>query len=106
MKYLMRCDNGTEFFNTDVKKLLTENGIMYERITPYTPEQNGFIERDNGTIQELARTMLIASGLTRTLWPEAVRTAVYMWNRSCSTRNSDATPYELWLGEKPQLGHG
>lgn len=71
VKYL-RCDNATEFFNADVKKLLSSNGIVYERITPYTPEQNGFIERDNRTIQESARTMLIASGLSKTLWPEAV----------------------------------
>lgn len=72
VKYL-RCDNGTELINADVKKLLSTNGIVYERITPYTPEQNGFIERDIRTIQESARTMLIASGLDKSLCPQAVR---------------------------------
>lgn len=100
-----RSDNGGEFINNDVMKLLSTNGVVFERITANTPEQNGFIERDNRTIQESARTMLIASGLEKMLWPEAIRTAVYILNRSCSSRNSTTTPFYLWFGEKPHLGH-
>lgn len=101
----MRCDNGGEFMNKDVMKLLSSNGVAFERITAFTPEQNGFIERDNRTILESARTMLIASGLEKRLWPEAVRAAVYILNRSCNSRNPTTTPFELWFGEKPYLGH-
>lgn len=85
MKYL-RCDNGTEFINADVKNLLSRKGIVFERIKPYTAEQNGFI---GGTIAQFR---------SKSLWPEAVRTAVYIWKRSCSKRNPETTPYELWLG--------
>lgn len=70
-----------------------------------TPEQNGFIERDNRTVQESARTMLISSGLGKSLWPEAVRTAVYILNRTTNTRNRMKTPFEMWFGEKPHLDH-
>ncbi len=58
---------------------------MLEKKSPYTPEQNGFIERDNRTVQESARTMLLASGLGKLLWPEAVRSAVNILKRSTSS---------------------
>lgn len=70
-----RFDNGTKFVNHKVKNLLKNNGILIEYITAYTPVQNGKIERDNRTVQESARTMLIASGLPKMLCPEAVLTA-------------------------------
>lgn len=100
-----RFDNGSEFNNKNVKKLLKKEGIQIEWISPYTPEQNGRIERDNRTVQESARTMLIASGLPKFLWPEAVRTAVYLLNRSTNSNCIGSTPYEMWFGSKPNLSH-
>lgn len=100
-----RFDNGLEFVNRDVKNLLSKEGITWEHVSAYTREQNGRIERDNRTIQESARTMLIASGLKKFLWPEAVRTAVYLLNRSTSSKCVGSTPYEKWFGTKPDLSH-
>lgn len=101
----IRFDNGREFVNRKVKDLLSKEGVTREHITPYTPEQNGLIERDNRTVQESARTMLIASGLPKILWPEAVRTAIYILNRSTNSKCIDRTPYEKWFNSKPELGH-
>lgn len=101
----IRCDNGTEFINKNVTTMLAGRGITFERIAPYTPQQNGFIERDNRTVQESARTMLIASDLGKSLWPEAVRTAVYLLNRSPGSRDPKTTPFEQWFCEKPALDH-
>lgn len=101
----IRYDNGTEFINSNVSKLVSKHGIVLDRIAPYTPEQNGVVERDNRTVGESARTMLIASGLGKALWPEAMRTAVYMLNRTTNKKNTKQTPFELWFGEKPYLGH-
>ena len=101
-----RFDNGKEFFNRRVLvDLLEKEGIQVECITPYTPEQNGRIERDNRTVQESARTMLIASDLSKSLWSEAVRTAVYLLNRTTNSSCDGSTPYEKWFGRKPYLGH-
>lgn len=63
----IRCDNGSEFINEKNKEVLSKRGIIFERIAPYTPEQNGLIECDNRTVQESARTMLIATGLPKSL---------------------------------------
>ncbi|KAK9720218.1 hypothetical protein QE152_g22188 [Popillia japonica] len=49
--------------------------------------------------------MLIGSGLPKTLWPEAVRTATYLLNRSTNSTCVGSTPYEKWFGLKPDLSH-
>lgn len=96
-------DNGTEFVNQDLNKYLDEKGIEHSVSAPYTPQQNGYIERDIQTITQAARTMLNQSNLPRKLWAEAVNTAVYVLNRVPSTKNPDTTPYELWFKKKPNV---
>ncbi len=60
-----RFDNSSEFNNQNVKSLFRKEGILIEYIAPYTPQQNGRIERDYRTVQESARKMLIVSGLSK-----------------------------------------
>ncbi|GJV50933.1 retrovirus-related pol polyprotein from transposon TNT 1-94 [Tanacetum coccineum] len=57
--------------------------------------QNGFIERRNRTLIEVARTMLIYEKALLFLWAEAVATACYTQNRSIIRLRHDKTPYEL-----------
>ncbi|CAL1681040.1 unnamed protein product [Lasius platythorax] len=95
---VLRTDNGTEYCNRDMKRLLANKGIRHETTAPGTPEQNGKAERENRTIVESARTMLEAKSLPKVLWAEAVNTAVYILNRTSSTSNTLATPYEVWHG--------
>ena len=54
----VRSDNGSEFQNTNVEEFLDEEGIKHEFSAPYTPQQNGILERKNRTLIEAARTML------------------------------------------------
>jgi transposase InsO family protein len=49
----IRSDDDTEFKNTQ-----DEEGIKHEFSAPYTPQQNGVIERKNQTLIEIARIML------------------------------------------------
>jgi transposase InsO family protein len=46
------------FRNTQVEDLLDEEGIKHELSAPYTPQQNGIVERKNHTLIEATRTML------------------------------------------------
>ena len=39
-----------------------EHGLSHNFSAPKTPQQNGVVERKNRTLEEMARTMLIASG--------------------------------------------
>lgn len=59
--------------------------IDHRTSPPFTPEINETAERENQTIVEAARTMLISKGLPMGLWAEATLCAVYLLNRSpCS----------------------
>ena len=53
-----RSDNGTEFKNSQIEGFLEEEGIKHEFSSPYTPQQNGVVERKNRTLLDMARTML------------------------------------------------
>lgn len=79
-------DNGSEFINNKVSTLLAVEHIDHRVSSAYTPEQNGLAERSNRTILEMARTMLVSSGLPKSLWAEAVSTAAYIRDSIAPTR--------------------
>lgn len=97
-------DQGREYLSNDQKQFYLQKGIQIEPTVAYTPQQNGVAERFNRTIVEKVRTMLIASHVPKTLWSEAVLTAVYLVNRSPTVALSrSSTPAEYWFNEKPSL---
>lgn len=96
-------DNGSEFKNHSLSNFLQERGIDQRFAVTYTPQQNGFIEREIRTVTECARTLLNRAKLTQELWAEMVSTAVYLLNRVINSRTGDKTPYELWHGKKPSV---
>ncbi|GJV58369.1 putative ribonuclease H-like domain-containing protein [Tanacetum coccineum] len=72
---VIRCDNGTEFKNS-----------------------NGVAKRRNKTLIEAAGTMLVDSKLPTTFWAEVVNTACYVLNRVLVIKPHNKTPYELIHG--------
>ena len=101
----LRSDHGTEFENSRFDEFCRENGMNHNFSAPRTPQQNGVVERKNRTLEEMARTMLIASGLPRNFWAEAVNTACYILNRVTIRSIINKTPYELFRGRKPNISH-
>ncbi|GJU55413.1 retrovirus-related pol polyprotein from transposon TNT 1-94 [Tanacetum coccineum] len=70
---------------------------------PYTPEQNGAVERKNRTLIEAARTMLSGSIFSKQYWTEAVATACYTQNRSTIVKRHLKTPYEIFRKRIPNI---
>nr|GFA55660.1 retrovirus-related Pol polyprotein from transposon TNT 1-94 [Tanacetum cinerariifolium] len=68
-----------------------------------TPQQNRVVERQNRTLVEAARTMLIFSRASLFLWAEAVATVCFTQNRSIIHRRFNKTPYELINGRKSNI---
>ncbi|GJW35388.1 retrovirus-related pol polyprotein from transposon TNT 1-94 [Tanacetum coccineum] len=99
----IRTDNGTEFVNKTLYDYYESVGIFHQKTVPRTPQQNGVVERQNRTLVEAARTMLIFSKAPMFLWAEAVATACYTQNRSLIHTRHDKTPYELVHNKKPDL---
>jgi transposase InsO family protein len=80
----VQSDNGTEFRNTNVEEFLDEEGIKHEFLAPYTPQQNGVVERKNCTLIDMARTMLDEYKTLDNYWAEAINTACHAINRFIS----------------------
>jgi hypothetical protein len=74
-------------------------------MTPYSPQQNGVVERRNAMVVGAARSILKEKGLPGWFWGEAVLTAVYLLNRVPYKANVGRTPFELWYGKKPAVHH-
>jgi len=101
----LQTDNGREYLNEASEDFLKRRGISRRLTVAYNPEQNGIAERRNRTVVEMARCLLIQSGLPSFLWAEAVNTANYIRNR-CPTKSlSGKTPYEVWHQEIPDVAH-
>ncbi|GJW48616.1 putative ribonuclease H-like domain-containing protein [Tanacetum coccineum] len=98
-----RCDNGTEFKNTEMNQFYQMKGIKREFSVARTPQQNRLAERNNKTLIEAARTMLANSLLPTTFWVKAINTACYVHNIVLITKPHNKTPYELLIGRPPNL---
>ena len=101
---VLQVDNGSEFSGAKVKLLCDVEQVGIEFSAPYTPEQNGHAERNNRTMIETARTMLVDSGQDRELWDEALAAAVYVRNRVLR-KDRDVTPFEAYFKRRPFVGH-
>ena len=98
----IRTDNGTEF--NGLFKFCREHGAVHQKTAPYAHQQNGKIERLNRTLQEKARCLLAASGLSSEHWGEALLTSNYVRNMS-PVKHLSKTPFEMMHGKAPNVSH-
>jgi len=101
----MRSDRGGEFTSKEFEKFCEENGIHRPLTVPYTPQQNGVVERKNRSLLNMARSMLKSKRIPKEFWAEAVECAVYLANRSPTRSVWNKTPEEAWCGRKPCITH-
>jgi hypothetical protein len=101
----IRSDNGTEFRNSQIEGFLEEEGINHEFSSPYTPQQNGVVERKNRTLLDMARTMLDEYKTPDQFWAEVINTACYSINRLYLHRIFKKTSYELLTGKKSNVSY-
>jgi hypothetical protein len=101
----IRNDNGTEFKNSQIEGFLEEEGIKHEFSSPYTPQQNGVVERKNRTLLDMARTMLDEYKTPDRFWAKAINTACYSINRLYLHRILKKTSYELLTDKKPNVSY-
>ncbi|KAK1693423.1 hypothetical protein QYE76_010120 [Lolium multiflorum] len=99
----IRTDNGTEFKNYTMQEFVDDEGIKHEFSAPYTPQQNGVVERKNRAIIEMARTMLSEFNSPHNFWGEAMSIDVHYSNRLFLRPLHNKTPYEILIGNKPNV---
>ncbi|WVZ91058.1 hypothetical protein U9M48_037280 [Paspalum notatum var. saurae] len=101
----IRSDNGGEFLNSHFENFCRDLGLEHQFSSPYTPPQNGVVERKNRTLVEMARTMLDEHRTPRRFWAEAVNTACYIANQIFFRAFLGKTSYELRFGRQPRVKH-
>ena len=85
-----------------IEDFLKSKGIEHQCTVPYSPEQNRVAEGKNRSLIEMAKCMLLDADLENKYWGEAIMTAIYLQNK-LPTKATEKTPYEMWIGRKPDL---
>lgn len=101
----LRTDRGGEFMLSEFNGFCDTNGIKRQLTAPYTPQQNGMVERRNRTLMEMRRSTLKEMKVSNYLWGEAVRHSTYIINRVPTRALDNMTPYECLRLKKPSLNH-
>ena len=63
-----RTDRGGEFCSHEFTKFCEDTGILRHYTAPYTPQQNGVVERRNRTVAAMIRSFLKEAGMPSWLW--------------------------------------
>lgn len=102
----LHVDVGGEWVNNLMHVHCRNRGIELYLTAGYAPSMNSIAERAIRTIIEHASALLWASHLPVGFWVCAVRTSVYLLNRSPhSALESEMTPFQAWYNRVPNLGH-
>jgi len=97
----VRSDRGGEFLAAAFKEIYENAGIKRQLTAPFTPQQNGVVERRNRTVMEMARSIMKSMRVPGRFWGEAVRHSVHLLNRLPTRPMGSRTPFEAWSGRKP-----
>ncbi|RVX02654.1 Retrovirus-related Pol polyprotein from transposon TNT 1-94 [Vitis vinifera] len=100
---VIRSDNGTEYTSEKFNEFCEDADIDHQLTAPYTPQQNGVVERKNRTIMEMTRCLLHEKELPKSFWAEAANTAVFLLNKLPTKALQKQTSFEAWFGYKPML---
>jgi hypothetical protein len=91
--------------STYFKEFCDRHGIKREYTIPGIPQQNGVVERQNISVQQMARAMMSERDISQTFWVEVVYTTIHILRKAHLRPNSDKTPYELWFGRPTSIKH-
>ena len=91
---IIQCDNGKEFVNKVITALVQLFGVERRLITPYHPQANGLVERNNREVENQLRKYLVGAMEFWHEWLPCIQLAL-------NVRYLDrigATPFDLMYG--------
>ena len=102
----LRCDNAGENTKGLVDVCIKYN-VHIEFTAPYTPKQNGIVERKFVTIRDRSVAAMIKAKFSDEsqglLWAESVNTHTRLSNIVCNSNDNENCPDYLFYGTKPTL---
>lgn len=102
---IIRSDHDGEFENKLFEIVFDQNDISHYFSCPRTLQKNGFVERKNRTLQEMAKIMINGTNVAKHLWAEAVNTTYYIQNMITIVLILGKTPYKPWKNKKPNIAY-
>jgi len=93
-EYYGRCDNTREQRLRLFVKYLEECRIVLQYTMSRSPSMNGVVERRNGIVKHMIRSMICHFTLSKSLWGETLKTTTYILNYML-TKATTKIPYEL-----------
>ncbi|KAI5341806.1 hypothetical protein L3X38_009681 [Prunus dulcis] len=97
----LQIDGGGEFTSKLFLTFLRDHGISHQISCPYTPQQNGVVERKHRHIVAMGLCLLAQSRLPHNFWVEAFSTVVFLINRLPTPQLGHLSPYEKLLQRPP-----
>ena len=102
----LQSDNGGEFGGKEFTKWTQDSGIEHITCAAYASSMNSYVERVIKSIITHASAMLWHAGVREDMWALAAKASVYLHNRVPNrSLPNEVTPYELWHGSIPHVGH-
>lgn len=90
-------DNGSEFVNKVLEELCKTLKVSHTTTTPYHPSSNGIVERANGTIVKILRSL---ASDNPDIWDDMLPLAVFAYNTGYN-RSIKESPYYLMFHRDP-----
>jgi transposase InsO family protein len=78
---MITADGGGEFINSLLIPFCETLGIVKNTTAPYTPQQNGLVERFTRTITTKACSLILQSGVPTQYWSLECDAAMFIQNR-------------------------
>ena len=104
IKVLQTDDDG--LYKAEItKKILDKYNISKRTSVAYHHYSNGWPERHIRTIMEKATTMMLIYNCPVGFWPEAIKTAAYLHNRTPLKDLDWETPYKRVHGTEPDISN-
>ena len=97
--------DGETSFGSNFENFVSKQGIKSERTAPDTPAQNGGSKRAGRVIITKSRSLCNETGLPPELWPEFVKAAGYISNRTPIRKLEWKTPHELVTKNAVKYAH-
>ncbi|KAL0398049.1 UNVERIFIED_CONTAM: Retrovirus-related Pol polyprotein from transposon RE1 [Sesamum calycinum] len=97
---VVRTDNGLEFLSEQCQSFFLTKGVIHHKTCPYSPQQNGVVERKHKHLLQIARALMFQSAIPSKFWTEAILTATFIVNRLPTSVLQWKSPYEV-LYNKP-----
>ena len=77
---ILRSNGGGEYTSTEFKSFLSQHGIIHQLSCPYTPQQNGLVERKHRHLIETTITLLSQASMSTSFCSYALLTATFLIN--------------------------